>query len=57
MSDYDWDQCWYDYRLGAIGWLNRRIKHSPFGSAVGLLICDNCINAFDDLGCEGLLPA
>ena len=57
VSDYDWDQCWYDYRLGAIGWLNRRIKHSPFGSAVGLLICDNCINAFDDLGCEGLLPA
>ena len=57
VSDYDWDQCWYDCRLGVIGWLNRRIKHSPFGCAVGLLISDNCINAFDDLGCEGLLPA
>lgn len=57
VNGYSWDQCWYDYRLGVMGCLNNRIRHSPFDSAVGLWICDNCINAFVDLDCEDLIPA
>jgi hypothetical protein len=54
---YDWDQCWFDYRLGVVGQVNRRIKHAPFDTAVGLWLCDNCLNAFEDLECEELLYA
>lgn len=52
---YTWDQCWYDYRLGVMGQLNRRIKHDPFATAVGVWIYDNSLSAFDDLRCQDLL--
>ncbi len=48
VSGYTWDQCWYDYRLGVVGQFNRRIKHDPFNSAVGVWTHDNCISAFED---------
>ena len=57
IAGYDWEQCWYDYRLGVVGQVNRRIKHATFDSAVGLGICDNCLNAFEDLECEELIYA
>jgi len=55
VSGYTWDQCWYDYRLGVVGQFNRRIKHDPFNSAVGVWTHDNCISAFEDLQCQELL--
>ena len=57
IAGYDWEQCWYDHRLGVVGQVNRRIKHATFDSAVGLGICDNCLNAFEDLECEELIYA
>lgn len=55
VSGYSWDDCWADYRLGVIGQVNQRLKNQFLDSVAGLWICDNCISAFEDLGCAELL--
>ena len=53
IENYDWDDCWDDYRLGTVERLYNRVHHS--GSEWAAWMRRNVLSAFEDLRCEDLL--